>query len=188
MVGTYLVLHLTNADINLSTVSGNSYPRDIGRSSQLGGAVFYQFGDTFCHKSNGDFIGVVTNTAALVLDKNNPTLSKYAGSTEEKVPEFINASDFCPLLYDDEHTIKDDGYKIWSFSGIVEFQKAEGSVYGVTWYQVRVLNPHDDPGKLPPVEYVGVAQVWYHEDHDRSITTMASDRPLFKASKWVVPY
>jgi len=172
---------LTNADITLLIVSGNYYPRDIGRSSQLGSAVFYQFGDTFCHKSNGDFIGVVPNTAALVLDTSNPTLSKYAGSTEEKVPALIGE-----LCTKSGRPIEDDRYKIWSFSGVVETHEADGITYGVTWAQKRVRTPHDDPEILPPVAYVSVATVVY-EDGDRIRAMALCDSIHFLVSKWVVP-
>lgn len=43
-------------------ISGREYPRDLGRSVELGGQVYYIFGDTFCFDNNGEFVGVTNNS------------------------------------------------------------------------------------------------------------------------------
>ncbi|KAL1599918.1 hypothetical protein SLS60_007723 [Paraconiothyrium brasiliense] len=69
-------------------VSGRQYPRDLGRSVELGGHMYYIFGDTFCFNDNGDFVGVTNNSIALIPDMSNPTKSKYM-HPDPKVPEFV---------------------------------------------------------------------------------------------------
>ncbi|KAK6587273.1 hypothetical protein PZA11_000563 [Diplocarpon coronariae] len=56
----------------------NWYPRDIGRSSELLPSMFiYQFGDTFCHDANGQYIGLSQNSYAIAHDRSNPNVSSY---------------------------------------------------------------------------------------------------------------
>jgi hypothetical protein len=177
------MLPLTKSDNTLPIASGNSYPRDIGRSSELGGRVFFQFGDTFCHNSDGKFIGLTNNTAALLLDKSNPALTKYAGSTEERIPDFIK------LLNDEQNGSGSLGHSIWSFSDTVEYQKQDHYVDGWTWYQMRIRYPHDLPTDEPKVAYIGIARVSYHTRH-RTLTTLRDKEvpALFEVSKMAVAF
>jgi len=151
--------------------SGNWYPRDIGRSSVLGDAILFQFGDTFSHNADGDFINLASNTAAVASDKNNPTLtrymdptvSKYTGSTEETAPEFIKLS---------KQEAESKQWKIWSYSGTVEYHNfGNGSAAGWTWYQMRQKNNHSDPNSEEDwvLKWIGLARVKYNHNGRRSI-------------------
>ena len=76
---------------NTVIANGNSYPRDIGRSTQLmNGTIVFQFGDTFSHDQEGNFIGLSSNTCAVTTDPKNPTLSSYKFKEgEQKAAELI---------------------------------------------------------------------------------------------------
>ncbi|TVY18218.1 hypothetical protein LARI1_G004277 [Lachnellula arida] len=128
--------------------SGNWYPRDIGRSSVLGDAIIFQFGDTFSHEADGTFQGVSSNTAALVTQKSNPTLTVYASHPRtDAIPTLI------PL------TRKEDimGWKIWSFSGTVEFDKlGNGDAFGWTWFQM--MQKQDSKTNDWVLKWTGIAK------------------------------
>jgi hypothetical protein len=147
--------------------------------------VLYQFGDTFCHNQDGDYLGLASNTAALVLDTQNPTFSKYRGSKEQQIPDFIK-------LFEDEQlpNTKDIVYKIWSFSGTVEYKTEDEYVYGWTWFQMRKHFTQDPPAEDPKVAYIGIAKVEYHDNAAHrafKVSRNEKHRALFEASDCAVP-
>jgi hypothetical protein len=135
--------------------SENSYPRDIGRSTQFSnGHVVIQFGDTFDEK--GRFLAATANirtrelptsnmrrnrwnldnTCAVVVDPNNPTVSRYNLNVLGKVGEFIEQlpKDFPPFTRN----------KLWSFSGIVETgSDVNGIIHGYTWFRAERMSGAD---------------------------------------------
>lgn len=107
-------------------ISGRQYPRDIGRSIELGGHIYYVFGDTFCFDDGGEFLGVTNNSIALVPDPNHPTRSQYL-QPDAKVPEFVphlsEEREFCQKgenLRDNRRIVT------WSFGGIIETHGSGG--------------------------------------------------------------
>ena len=57
--------------------SGIFQSRDIGVPFQLAGRTYLIFGDTFYHDSSNEFMGLVCNTAAMVMDPCQPTETTY---------------------------------------------------------------------------------------------------------------
>ncbi|KAE8444605.1 hypothetical protein EG329_014436 [Mollisiaceae sp. DMI_Dod_QoI] len=156
--------------------TGNWLPRDIGRSSQLAnGHVVVQFGDTFDHNRNGQFLGVKDNTCAIVPDTNNPTLSKYANHPDNnEVPVFVRQ-------YPNEFDIPT---KFWSFSGIVETGKGEnGIIQGYTWFKVTRMDGNMQEDYL----HMGIAKVEYDPANRRiralRVTSDATDFGGMRASE-----
>lgn len=160
-------------------MSGNKYPRDIGRSSQLSNErVVIQFGDTFCFNTSDEFVGLSENTCALVVDNLNPTLSTCLFDGEKKIPPFIKR-------FEDE---KDDTgdwiYKYWAFSGIVEssYHRDTGVIKGWIWFQKWAIEK--DTGK-DFYQWTGIAEVEYVDNGSApTILTHRKDlppnrRPLF---------
>lgn len=107
-------------------LSGRPYPRDIGRSIQLGGHTYYMFGDTFCFDSSGDFCGVTNNSIALVPSLQNPIESRWL-TPHAKVPNFVPLSeeerDFCKRH---EERGENKRYVNWAFGGVIEKPGTEG--------------------------------------------------------------
>lgn len=61
----------------VAETNGIFHSRDIGRGFSLSGNVYLMFGDTFCNDSNGEFMGLVNNTVAIMEDFKQPLRSKY---------------------------------------------------------------------------------------------------------------
>ncbi|KAE9381345.1 hypothetical protein N431DRAFT_359225 [Stipitochalara longipes BDJ] len=146
--------------------SGNDLPRDIGRSSIFkDGTVIFQFGDTFCHSMNGQFIGLSPNNASFCNSSKDPTVSSYFAiqganghlNSDQKVPALLK---FLPGEGDTEtHFLK-----FWCFSGIVETHTDDkGNRCGVCYYETRELNREaiDDGQYL----YTGIAHVIWNREH-----------------------
>ena len=57
--------------------SGIFQSRDIGVPFQLAGRTYLIFGDTFYHDSSNEFMGLVSNTAAMVRNPSQPTDTTY---------------------------------------------------------------------------------------------------------------
>lgn len=102
-------------------VSGRHYPRDIGRPVYLGGNTYYLFGDTFCHNSSNNFVGVSNNTIAYVPDpENDPLTCKYMRHHAYQ-PSFIPHTPS-----EEEYEKNPENQKTmsrvvnWAFGGIVE--------------------------------------------------------------------
>lgn len=104
----------------ITEVSGRKYPRDFGRSIQLGGRTYYMFGDTFCFDDAGEFVGVTNNSISLVPDVLNPTKSQFQ-TPHAKVPEFVPFTDdereFC-----EKPACKEENRRVvnWAFGGLIE--------------------------------------------------------------------
>lgn len=149
------------------------YPRDIGRSSEFSeGSVVVQFGDTFDEK--GRFLMAeddrmrreyprlyntlpggeplkspynLDNTCAIVVDKNQPAVTKYNRDERGKVHEFI---DQIPREFPPNTT-----HKLWSFSGIVETSMDKrGIIHGYTWFRVYETE-NDNDWDPPDFRFVG---------------------------------
>ena len=124
----------------------------------LGNAIIFQFGDTFSHKADGIFQRVVNNTAAVVSDKSNPTLTKYTDPIVSKyrhlpVPALIN-------LTKEEAASKQ--WKIWSFGGTVERDKSgNGDASDWTWFQMRQKRQEQDANEDWVLKWIGIARVEY---------------------------
>jgi hypothetical protein len=105
--------------VEVKDASGRQYPRDLGRSVELGGHVYYIFGDTFCFNEDGSFVGVTNNSIALIPDLRDPIKSKYCHQ-HAKVPEFVpytaEEKNFCER----PENVKDNRRIVtWSFGGII---------------------------------------------------------------------
>ena len=102
----------------LTDINGIGYSRDIGRSFTLGGNAYHIFGDTFCKDSTGEFVGLVSNSVSMVVDKNKPLESSYLCIKDNGMVE--------PLLPLNEKEIKlqkehpEQRVTLWCFSGVVE--------------------------------------------------------------------
>jgi hypothetical protein len=110
-------------------VSQRPYPRDMGRSVQLGGHVYYMFGDTFCFNSSGDFVGVTNNSIALIPSLDDPTTSQWL-TPETKVPEFVPLSDE-EREFGKIHGDRGENKRFvnWAFGGIIEVPGGDGRGY-----------------------------------------------------------
>jgi hypothetical protein len=112
--------------VEVKDASGRQYPRDLGRSVELGGHVYYIFGDTFCFNEDGSFVGVTNNSIALIPDLRDPIKSKYCHQ-HAKVPEFVpytaEEKNFCER----PENVKDNRRIVtWSFGGIINITSSEG--------------------------------------------------------------
>ena len=160
--------------------NGTYYSRDIGRSSVIGGRVFYQFGDTFCHDNEGTPV-IVSNTTAAVEDPQRPFHTNYTSFRPDGVVK--------PLLeLNDqerarEEETKDQEYRaritLWQFGGIVETEPGKG----LLWYEKRELywDKAMEEGKHIGM---GIADVYLDEDGSikaerRHGLIFDADEPLF---------
>ncbi|KAL9102345.1 MAG: hypothetical protein Q9163_002495 [Psora crenata] len=111
----------------LTDVNQIGYSRDIGRSFTLGGRIYHIFGDTFCKNSGGEFVGLVSNTASMVMDKTKPLESSYLCIEENGMVEPL-----LPLI-DEEIRLQQEQPKqrvtLWNFSGVVEVFPGVGLMY-----------------------------------------------------------
>lgn len=125
---------LPSRSANLSpAVNGIGYSRDVGRSSVLGGRVFYQFADTFCKNERGEFVGVVSNTCAAVPEIRHPTRSQYLDiESDGRVAPLIRLTDRERQWEADQVDAK-GRMTLWGFGGIVE--DIEDTAVGWTWYE-----------------------------------------------------
>jgi hypothetical protein len=112
----------------IQDVNGIGYSRDIGRSSTLGGHLYYVFGDTFCKNEEGEFVGITSNTVAIVPNRQMPVATAYMDIDEHGM---VNA--LVPLS-DSERHLEEQGVRVilWAFGGIAETRPG----LGWTWYQV----------------------------------------------------
>ncbi|POS83191.1 hypothetical protein EPUL_004758, partial [Erysiphe pulchra] len=169
--------------------TGNSYPRDIGRSSKLSnGAVVWQFGDTFSHNFSGDFLGVTDNTCS-VGSVQDPTLSSYSkaanGSLEDKT---FNSSFgdqiLTPLLgpFPNFQGPNAKNIKLWPFSGIVEHSCCSEFLRGWTFYE---LSTYEDGSLETDIQAVVVAEVTHQNRTGITKATLAGqgDHQLFKVNE-----
>lgn len=115
----------------IKDVNDIGYSRDIGRSSVLGGHSYYVFGDTFNKNERGEFVGITSNTVAIVLDKENPLTTAYLDIQENGM---VNA--LLPLN-ESERRLAEQQVRVilWAFGGIAETRPD----LGWTWYQVAEI-------------------------------------------------
>ena len=115
----------------IKDVNDISYSRDIGRPFHLFGNTYLYFGDTFCKNANGDFVGCMNNTVAIVPDKKQPLATSYLEIEEDGM-----VRPFIPLN-EEEVNFEKSGkgqIKLWAFGGVVQID----DVTGVTWYQKSI--------------------------------------------------
>lgn len=127
------------ADEGTSSVSGRHYSRDVGRTSSIGGRIFWQFGDTFCKNLAGEYVGLVAHTVADLLDERYPQMTAYA--------EF-DARDCAKLFipFTEEEAQLDANSEspmgrptLWGFGGMVEDSAEAGT--GWSWFELgRVVS------------------------------------------------
>ena len=108
--------------------NGIGYSRDIGRSFTFGGRCYYIFGDTFCKNQHGDFVGVQSNTAALVESPAEPLNSAYLSIQEDGMVDAL-----IPLTGDELCLGKREEVRVtlWAFGGLVEVSPGLGYI----WYE-----------------------------------------------------
>jgi hypothetical protein len=170
-------------------VTGNYYPRDIGRSSELSnGTILLQFGDTFCHNRDGKFVGLTDNTCAMLVNTLCPTLSTYAfkegkeGDETDENQSLANSKQFGTAYgntqipsfihrFKDEEDTADSIFKFWSFSGIVEYSAESSVIYGWAWFQKWAITPDATDQTLV---YTGIAQIVYQ--HSKNPPTIRTHR------------
>lgn len=119
----------------IKDVNDIGYSRDIGRSSILGGHTYYIFGDTFCKDEKDEFVGLTSNTVAIVPDKHTPLASAYLDFQENGL---VNA--LLPLD-ESERRLEEQGVRVilWAFGGIAETRPD----LGWCWYQVAEIDCDD---------------------------------------------
>lgn len=184
---------LVSSLLTTSTVSCNSYLRDIGRSSILDGHILFQFGDTFCRNGKGEIIGLSNNTCA-ILERNdeistNNTATEYLtqyGPCDRIVP--FNGEGIVPEFIERTKPEMKAGFeesKIQSFSGIVETTK--GSKYGSSGWAFFEFREDQLDGRADVYQYTGIIKVNYTRSdiHPRPRVTTAACSPkraLFQVS------
>ena len=195
--GNGLTAHLFNDYIHITAVyppevidighvdhvhdtSGTYYSRDIGRSSVIGGRVFYQFGDTFCHDDQ-DLPVIVSNTTAVVEDLQNPFRTSYTSFMPNGVVKPLLELNDEERAHEEE--TKNQEYRaritLWQFGGIVETDPGKG----LLWYEKRELywDKDIDEGKHIGI---GIADVYVDADGNikadrREGLLFGEDEPLF---------
>ena len=120
----------------VTETNGIFHSRDIGRSFGFAGKIYLQFGDTFCHNSDGEFVGIANNTVAVIEeDKTLPFKSRYI---EVEDNGFIKP--FIQLTDGEAQYERDSNHHhrvvLWSFGGVVQAGDGGGRV----WYQKNILN------------------------------------------------
>ena len=153
--------------------NGTYYSRDIGRSSVIGGKVFYQFGDTFCHDDEGKAV-LISNTLAAVKDTGDPFRTCYPFySPNGVVKPFLELNE--EERAHEEETAGQE-YKaritLWQFGGIVETAPGKG----LLWYEKRVLywDKSEEEGRHCGI---GIADV--HVDVDGNLKADRREGLLF---------
>lgn len=117
----FLPYQISNQPTHHGKVSGRHYPRDIGRPVYLGRETYYLFGDTFCHSSSRQFVGVSNNTIAHVPDPiNDPLTCTYIHHGAYQ-PSFIPHTPSEEEYENDPENKKNTSRIVnWVFGGIVE--------------------------------------------------------------------
>ncbi|KAI9821126.1 MAG: hypothetical protein M1827_003860 [Pycnora praestabilis] len=156
------------------------YSRDIGRSSRLGGRIYFSFGDTFCKDSAGQFVGIANQTIALAINAaRNPTETEYQRIEEDGmvvplVPFTEEEVEFNRAHHADNGG---DGGRItlWMFGGVVEEQLGCG--YGHVFYEKgEQYSDHS------VAHGVGVARVATHPSYRQAYAIRLHDT-LFAAGE-----
>lgn len=138
----------------IKDTNGIGYSRDIGRSSTLGGHSYYVFGDTFNKNDRDEFVGITSNTVAIVPDRANPLLVKYMDIQKDGMVDALIP------LNDSECRLAEQGVRVilWAFGGIAETRPD----LGWTWYQVAEVQ-----NNCTNVYHgVGLARICVTNQHD----------------------
>ena len=129
--------------------NGIGYSRDIGRSIKFRGNDYLVFGDTFCKNKDGEFVGIVDNTATMITDRENPLESTYPSILPDgKVVPLVHWNKEEQLLFDETGTRT----CLWPFSGIVETAPGVGWM----WFEKCQISKEKDV-VTPPA--IGLAKV-----------------------------
>lgn len=125
------------------------YSHDIGRSSELGGRIYYLNGDTFCNDA-----GISSNTYQVVLDRKKPKEAMYLS--------IDNNGFVVPLIGQNEEETqylglpenKPKRIAFWCFGGIVEISPSLGWI----WYQKLIIDHVDKSHDLLGVGLARISQ------------------------------
>ena len=115
----------------IEDVSGIFHSRDIGRSFQLFGNTYLNFGDTFCNDSNGNFVGLISNTVAIIQDVKQPLKSGYLEVFENGLIKPFIPSTLDEIQIEEK---KQGRVVLWAFGGAVEMKDGTGRL----WYQKSI--------------------------------------------------
>ncbi|QSZ35674.1 hypothetical protein DSL72_006796 [Monilinia vaccinii-corymbosi] len=155
-------------------ISGRHYPRDIGRPVYLAGNTYYLFGDTFCHDSSNQFVGVSNNTIAFVPDPQNDPLTCQYMHDDAYQQSFIPHTP-SEEEYEKEPKNREDINRVvnWVFGGIIE--DFPGSRGGWVFYE-KMLTHGSKAGKRFGH---GVARVQVQNDNSLKVDRLMGDTMLF---------
>jgi hypothetical protein len=93
--------------------------------------VYYQFGDTFCKNLDNEFVGLVSNTIAVLTTTKGPLYSKYEDVAPNGLVDQFIPYNLQDLKFNDEHESSKARMTVWGFGGIVEVSPS----VGVLWYE-----------------------------------------------------
>jgi len=93
--------------------------------------VYYQFGDTFCKNLDNEFVGLVSNTIAVLTTTKGPLYSKYEDVAPNGLVDQFIPYNLQDLKFNDEHEASKARMTLWGFGGIVEVSPG----VGVLWYE-----------------------------------------------------
>ena len=112
--------------------NGIFHSRDIGVPFSLSGQIYLIFGDTFCKNKFGKYVGLVSNTTAIMKDPAQPTKSKYLeAESDGKIKPFISKSQD---EVEKEKRFENVRVTLWSFGGVVEVADGTGRVWFAKTY------------------------------------------------------
>ena len=159
--------------------NGIGYSRDIGRSSLFAGHRYYIFGDTFCKDVNGSFVGVQSNTVAVIHDLLDPCKSSYQSIEENGMVDPL--IDQAPDEHDENPDIRT---ALWAFGGIAETSPGIGWI----WYEKKTI----ENGHIIGHAGVGIAKVFVDEytgalkSHRLPDLLFEEDEPCFGTTSCIV--
>src|SRR6266498_3403149 len=109
---------------------------------------YYVFGDTFCKDYQGEFLSIVSNTAAVVEDPRDPLTSTYPDLDD---PAEGLLKPFIPLTArerDEEHT-RNVRIMLWSFGGVVTSGTSSHPSY--VWFEKNIEEKVEGVTKITSV-------------------------------------
>ena len=125
------------------------YSHDIGRSSELGGRIYYLNGDTMCNDA-----GIASNSYQLVLDRKRATEARYLSIDKEGFVEPLIDKDEEETHYLSLPENKTKRVAFWCFGGIVEISPGLGWV----WYQKYFIDHSDNSHDLVGIGLARISQ------------------------------